>query len=72
MRQSPNMVQKQRTIDAVEPTTGVSQDRMSLITTHPTKFLRFLEPRVGDLATADDILQSACIKAMERGSQIRE
>ncbi len=72
MRQSHNMPKTQMTIDADEPTTSLSQDRMSLITAHHTKFLRFLEPRVGDLATAEDILQSAYIKAMERGSQIRE
>lgn len=36
------------------------------------RFLRFLASRVEDSATAEDILQAAYLKAVERGSEIRE
>lgn len=36
------------------------------------QFLRFLRPRVGDGATAEDILQAAFVKAIEHGSEVRE
>lgn len=39
---------------------------------HREKFLGFLRARVRDAATAEDILQSAYIKAIEHGDQIRE
>lgn len=36
------------------------------------RFLQFLRRRVEDAATAEDILQGAYVKAMERGAQLRE
>lgn len=36
------------------------------------QFLRFLRTRVGDIASAEDILQSAYVKAMEHGEELRE
>jgi RNA polymerase sigma-70 factor (ECF subfamily) len=36
------------------------------------RFLRFLETRVEDAATAEDILQTAYMKAVQHGSDIRE
>ncbi len=39
---------------------------------HHSRFLRFLLPRVSDSAAAEDILQSAYIKALERGNQLRD
>lgn len=36
------------------------------------KFLRFLQARVGDAATAEDILQSAYLKAMQHGAELRQ
>lgn len=38
---------------------------------HHGQFLRFLTSRVGDAETAEDILHSAYVKALERGSQLR-
>lgn len=38
---------------------------------HRSKFLQFLTSRVEDRATAEDILQTAYVKALERGSEIR-
>ncbi len=42
------------------------------ITAHRATFLRFLSARVEDAATAEDILQSAYIRAIEHGSEIRD
>ena len=39
---------------------------------HRAKFLNFLTKRVSDPLTAEDILQSAYIKAIEHGSEIRD
>jgi RNA polymerase sigma factor (sigma-70 family) len=36
------------------------------------KFLQFLRGKTGDSATAEDILQSAYLKAMEHGAELRE
>src|SRR5687767_5895846 len=36
------------------------------------RFLQFLEPRVGSRAVAEELLQAAFVKAVERGSQLRE
>jgi RNA polymerase sigma factor (sigma-70 family) len=36
-----------------------------------SRFLQFLHARVGDPATAEDILQAAYVKAIERGAQLR-
>jgi RNA polymerase sigma-70 factor (ECF subfamily) len=38
---------------------------------HRGKFLQFLASRMEDRATAEDILQAAYVKALERGSEIR-
>ena len=35
-------------------------------------FLSFLERRVGDLAIAEDILQDAFVKSIERGEEVRD
>jgi RNA polymerase sigma factor (sigma-70 family) len=42
------------------------------ITAHHSEFLRFIAARVGEPAAAEDILQSAYVKALERGSQLRD
>jgi RNA polymerase sigma factor (sigma-70 family) len=42
------------------------------ITAHHSEFLRFIATRVGESAAAEDILQSAYVKALERGSQLRD
>ena len=36
------------------------------------QFLRFLSPRVSDTAIAEDILQSAYVKAVEHGAELRD
>lgn len=41
------------------------------ITSQQARFLQFVRGRVEDPATAEDILQSAYVRAMEHGSEIR-
>jgi DNA-directed RNA polymerase specialized sigma24 family protein len=36
------------------------------------RFLQFLRGRVGDAATAEDILQAAYVKAIQHGGELRE
>src|ERR1700694_2497535 len=47
-------------------------DPLKRIVAHQAKFLSFLSARVEDRAAAEDILQSAYIKAIEHGSEIRD
>jgi RNA polymerase sigma-70 factor (ECF subfamily) len=47
-------------------------DPLERIIAHQSKFLSFLSARVEDRATAEDILQSAYLKAVEHGSEIRD
>ena len=42
------------------------------VTAQRERFLGFLASRVEDAATAEDILQAAYLKAIERGSEIRD
>jgi RNA polymerase sigma-70 factor (ECF subfamily) len=46
--------------------------RMERIAAHHAKFLTFLAARVEDKTAAEDILQSAYLKAVEHGSEIRD
>lgn len=49
----------------------VNPEVVEKVTAQREKFLRFLSSRVEDTATAEDILQAAYLKAIERGSEIR-
>jgi RNA polymerase sigma factor (sigma-70 family) len=60
------------TNDEGETGTRNRSDRMERIAAHQSRFLNFLTARVEDRATAEDILQSAYLKAVERGSEIRD
>lgn len=42
------------------------------ITAQRSEFLRFIAARVGEPAAAEDILQSAYVKALKHGSQLRD
>jgi RNA polymerase sigma factor (sigma-70 family) len=46
--------------------------QLERIAAHQSKFLGFLSARVEDRAAAEDILQSAYLKAVEHGSDIRD
>ena len=60
------------TTDKVETAVAGLSRRVERITAQHAKFLSFLSARVEDRATAEDILQSAYLKAVEHGSEIRD
>jgi RNA polymerase sigma factor (sigma-70 family) len=72
------MVQSRRgagsdmTTDEVTTDAVPIPDQLERITAHQSKFLSFLAARVEDRAAAEDILQSAYLKAVEHGSEIRD
>src|SRR5579885_1933812 len=51
---------------------SANRELVERMTARREKFLRFLSSRVEDRATAEDILQVAYLKAIERGSEIRD
>lgn len=58
--------------DEVTTNTVRLSDPLTRIVAHQAKFLSFLSARVEDRAAAEDILQSAYLKAVEHGSEIRD
>lgn len=50
----------------------LSQSTVDRLLADRTRFLAFLTKRVGSQALAEDILQSAFVKALEKGDQIRD
>jgi RNA polymerase sigma-70 factor (ECF subfamily) len=59
-------------ISHLESATSESTEAIDRIMEHHAKFLSFLTSRVEDKAVAEDLLQSAYIKAIEHGSEIRD
>lgn len=55
-----------------DPTTDVSPSTLATLVDNHRAFLRFLERRVGDRDTAEDLLQDAFGKAVERLDTIRD
>jgi RNA polymerase sigma factor (sigma-70 family) len=53
---------------ADEPTSEVT----ALLVANHREFLRYVERRVGDEATAQEILQEAFVRTLDRGDEIRE
>jgi RNA polymerase sigma-70 factor (ECF subfamily) len=51
---------------------AVAPEAVAILVDHHRRFLRFLESRVGSRAVAEDILQAAYVKALERGGELRE
>src|SRR5882757_6908188 len=58
--------------DDVTTNTIRLSDPLKRIVAHQAKFLGFLSARVEGRAAAEDILQSAYLKAVEHGSEIRD
>lgn len=50
----------------------ISPDSLDTLVSRRDEFLSFLERRVGSRATAEDILQSAFVRGIERGGGIRD
>jgi RNA polymerase sigma factor (sigma-70 family) len=57
---------------AMTMTASSARDTTAGLAEQHSRFLQFLRARVGDPATAEDILQAAYVKAIERGAQLRE
>jgi RNA polymerase sigma-70 factor (ECF subfamily) len=52
--------------------TFVPQEHINVLASNHRQFRAFLERRVGDAADAEDILQAAFLKTVERGDTIRD
>ena len=48
------------------------QDLLRAVIAHRTAFMRFLTSRLQSTATAEDVLQTAYLKALEHGSELRD
>jgi hypothetical protein len=72
MVQSRRGSENDMTTDEVTTDAVRIPDPLDRITAHQSKFLSFLSARVEDRAAAEDILQSAYLKAVEHGSEIRD
>ena len=53
-------------------TETIAPDVVSILVDHHRRFLRFLESRLGNRAVAEDVLQAAYVKGLERGGELRE
>ena len=53
-------------------TDAVAPAVVTVLVDHHRRFLRFLESRLGSRAAAEDVLQAAYVKGLERGGEIRE
>ncbi len=53
-------------------TNRLEPEAVPLLVSNHERFLRFLEPRVGSREAAEDILQNAFVKSLEKGDTIRE
>jgi RNA polymerase sigma factor (sigma-70 family) len=60
-----------RCMTKTQPDT-ISWEALQSLLSRRMEFLGFLEKRVGSRATAEDILQSAFVRGIERGGEIRE
>lgn len=57
---------------AMSPRAPSIRDTAARLAQQHSRFLQFLRNRVGDAAAAEDILQAAYLRAIERGAQLRE
>ena len=51
---------------------SLSPDIVKTLVASHEQFLRFLQSRVGNRETAEDLLQAALVKSLERGDEIRD
>jgi RNA polymerase sigma factor (sigma-70 family) len=56
----------------ISPKLPRTQDTITGLARMHDRFLQFLRARVGDEATAEDILQAAYVKAIQHGGELRE
>ena len=50
----------------------LSQDKVEILVANHARFLAFLKPRVGSVETAEEILQAAFVKSLEKQDTIRD
>jgi len=50
----------------------LATDQVSVLVAHHARFLAFLKPRVGSAEAAEEILQAAFVKGLEKQSTIRD
>src|SRR5438045_7069340 len=50
----------------------MSDDDVALLVAHHREFLRYVERRVGDRALAEEIVQDAFVRSLDRGDEIRQ
>jgi len=63
----------QRSANMTGPQTGAMSSAIeAALNAHYNDFRRFLARRVGDAATAEDVLQNFCIKVMRSGTELRD
>src|SRR5690349_17853244 len=55
-----------------DPQTQLSPDVIAKLVANHREFLRFVERRVGDRATAEELVQDAFVRGLERGDEIRD
>src|SRR5580692_8772497 len=58
--------------EAMAPETEMNRESLVRLTEMQARFLQFLRGRLGDRATAEDILQTAYVKAMQHGAVLRD
>jgi len=54
-----------------EPT-GMTAETLGVLVENHREFLRYVERRVGDRATAEEILQDAFVRGLDRGGEVRD
>ena len=53
-------------------TEALTPEVVDVLVERHRRFLQFLEPRVGSRAVAEELLQAAFVKAVERGNELRD
>jgi len=54
------------------PAGAMAEPAIDILVANHREFLRFVERRVGDRATAEEIVQDAFVRSLDRGDEIRE
>ena len=54
------------------PAGALAEPEIDVLVANHREFLRFVERRVGDRATAEEIVQDAFVRSLDRGDEIRE
>lgn len=58
--------------DNTEPTETLSQPVIDLLVANHREFIRFVERRIGDRAVAEEIVQDAFVRSLDKGGEIRD